>query len=202
MDQQLKQRLVGATVLVSLAVIFVPVILDGPREDWMPRSSTMPDAPDIGFRSALDLPLPAAGPPPDSAATGKPPAGLQQTNGAPQPEPAEPPAADRRAAPQPAAAAAKTASRTRVAAVNGASPAGGWYVQVGSFSKQENADGLRRQLQSAGFDTHVQPGGKPAARSYRVLVGPEQSRKAADGLKSRLQSQRKLQGLVVEVGSS
>jgi len=200
MDQQLKQRLVGATVLVSLAVIFVPVILDGPRDDWMPRSSTMPDAPAVDFRSAMDLPLPAAGPPPTSAS--KPPTGVQQPASPPPDASAKPPQADQPVTDKAAIASNKPAPQAKSAAVKtAAAPASGWYVQVGSFSKQENAQGLRKQLQSAGFSAHVQTDGKPAARSYRVLVGPEQSRKAADGLKSRLQSKRKLEGLVVEIGS-
>ena len=200
MDQQLKQRLVGATVLVSLAVIFVPVILDGPRDDWMPRSSTMPDAPEIEFRSAMELPLPAAGPLP-SKDPDQPPARVDQSVEKPA-EPAAQPEQPVKAVNRkpPAVTSGKSAAQQKVA-VAAARPASGWYVQVGSFSKQENAEGLRKQLQSAGFIARVEAGGKPSTRSYRVLVGPENTRKAADTLKSRLQSKRKLEGLVIEIGS-
>lgn len=46
MELALKQRLTGASVLVILAVIFLPMILDGKRDDGVQRIDlTMPDAP-------------------------------------------------------------------------------------------------------------------------------------------------------------
>ena len=50
MDSSLKQRLVGATVLVALAVIFLPMLVKGPAPDSgvanVPISA--PDAPADG----------------------------------------------------------------------------------------------------------------------------------------------------------
>ena len=57
MEQALKQRLVGAAVLVALAVILVPMVLDGgyrppthtPRNDMapMPQEPAAPDFPHL-----------------------------------------------------------------------------------------------------------------------------------------------------------
>ena len=59
MNQLLKQRLVGAVVLVSLAVIFIPIILEGPdEEEWSPRTQGMPEPPQITYHAEDDVELP------------------------------------------------------------------------------------------------------------------------------------------------
>jgi len=47
MDQQLKQRLVGLAVIFSLAVIFVPMLLDGPGPEQTTLEVEIPPAPEI-----------------------------------------------------------------------------------------------------------------------------------------------------------
>src|SRR6476469_7178421 len=86
MDSRLKQRLVGAAVLVALAVIFLPMLVQGPAPDSgvsdVPLS--MPDAP-AGNYETRDLPLVTPGTAPDGGAlvmsSTPPPAG-----GAPLPD--------------------------------------------------------------------------------------------------------------------
>ena len=64
MEERLKQRLVGAVVLVSLAVVFVPILFDMPHEaDGEPPAdliSAIPERPQVGFGSSasgtLDAP--------------------------------------------------------------------------------------------------------------------------------------------------
>src|SRR6188508_1555058 len=71
MDSRLKQRLVGAAVLVALAVIFLPMLVQGPAPDSgvsdVPLS--MPDAP-RGEYETRDLPLVTPGDTPDGGAVG------------------------------------------------------------------------------------------------------------------------------------
>jgi len=65
MEQALKQRLVGAAVLVALAVILVPMVLDGgyrppphtPRNDMapMPQEPAAPDFPHLPGKSFKKL---------------------------------------------------------------------------------------------------------------------------------------------------
>lgn len=65
MDSALKQRLIGAAVLVALAMIFLPMLLQGPDEgepDAAQVPLSMPDAPDAEFETRelpLALPEPA-----------------------------------------------------------------------------------------------------------------------------------------------
>ena len=58
MEERLKQRLVGAIVLVSLAVVFVPMLLDTPH-DLREEASTapIPERPQDRFESEAMIPL-------------------------------------------------------------------------------------------------------------------------------------------------
>lgn len=58
MDAGLKQRLIGAAVLVALAVIFLPMLVKEPAPDSgvSDLSMRVPDAPERGYRT-VDLPL-------------------------------------------------------------------------------------------------------------------------------------------------
>lgn len=74
MDYQLKQRLVGAAVLIGLAVIFVPMVLDGPVEPVEPqRTSGIPlalpdeEVPPLRPERPDPTPPPRETPPPEPA---------------------------------------------------------------------------------------------------------------------------------------
>ena len=71
MDSRLKQRLIGAAVLVALAVIFLPMLVQGPAPDSGISSVplSMPDTPDAGTVTR-DLPLVSPGEAPDGGAVG------------------------------------------------------------------------------------------------------------------------------------
>ena len=57
MDRQLKQRVVGAAVLVALGVIFIPLLLDqGRLETSSPELPTVPPVPSVVAEATLDLP--------------------------------------------------------------------------------------------------------------------------------------------------
>jgi DedD protein len=53
MDFLLKQRLVGAIVLVALGVIFIPMLLEGPNKDLVPEMEPLPEL--TGERSRVEL---------------------------------------------------------------------------------------------------------------------------------------------------
>lgn len=57
MDQDLKQRLVGAVVITSLAAIFIPMLFDDPIDDNRTiRELELPDEPYSPFKSNSDVP--------------------------------------------------------------------------------------------------------------------------------------------------
>ena len=194
MNQQLKQRLVGAVVLVSLAVIFIPIILEGPDDEWTPRTQGMPEPPPISYHEEAEtqLPLPveqlappAAIQPAEPVESVPPPAPDTAAAEAPQPAPPEPATV---APPPPPASAAKT----------GTEVAGGWAIQVGRFSQQQNAQGLRDRLKKAGYAAFLKEDRTDSTRSWRVLVGPLKTRSDAEKVRDELAARRQLKGFVIQ----
>ena len=54
MDRQLKQRVVGAAVLVVLGVIFIPIFLEsGTHDELVSDVAQLPDAPDNPFEPSV-----------------------------------------------------------------------------------------------------------------------------------------------------
>ena len=97
MDAGLKQRLIGAAVLVALAVIFLPMLVKGPAPDSgvSDLSMRVPDAPESGYRT-VDLPLVVPAGAPEGGALGTPQplddGQLATVDTATAPPPGEPPA--------------------------------------------------------------------------------------------------------------
>lgn len=199
----MKQRLVGAVVLVSLAVIFIPMLLDGGDEGGMPMfGSNIPEQPDYHFEP-LDIPLE----PVEPIAAEKPlllekpePAPAAETESEPEPESRMQAAAS---APEPAVPPAqeKPAQEKKEAsppvAPDTSEEGVAWVVQVGSFSQSDNALALRDKLRGAGFTAFVEKLTVDGARVYRVRIGPELRREAAESQLNRLQREMKMEGIVM-----
>ncbi|HHI92264.1 MAG TPA: sporulation protein [Gammaproteobacteria bacterium] len=209
MNIQLKQRLVGAVVLVALAVIFIPMLLPGKGNlGGGIDGSNIPPEPDFRFP-----PVPAAPKAPPVAAVPVVPLGdsddveppaisdksapVEKTAGQSPPKPpvnavvktpAKPPA-------KPVSSPATKAAPAKVKPVE-SGQVSGWVVQVGSFSARNNARALRDKLRKQGYASFVEPVQGASGRVYRVRVGPELSKAAADKLRQRLAKKPGLQGLV------
>jgi DedD protein len=191
MEQQLKQRLVGAIVLVSLAVIFIPVILEGPRDEWAPRDHTIPEPPGLDYSAPDMLPIPAA----------------EDTQYDTAPErPVKTPVADapsaapeHAAVPPPVAEVPPEPPKKTIQDKQEQALKAGWYVQVGSFGQSDNAGRLRDRLAEAGIAAHLQTVGSGKRVAYRVLAGPSGSRASAEKLQASLAASHKLKGLVIGI---
>ncbi|HHH35950.1 MAG TPA: SPOR domain-containing protein [Gammaproteobacteria bacterium] len=181
-----RHRLVGALVLLALAVIFIPLVLDFRRDfDGDIRKSNIPPRPE-DFKVEV-MPLPAPGeagapvvPEPPPPLEHKPQAPPPAATGTPPPARAPvSPAGPARPRPAPSAAGKKGEDGQAAAGKK-------WVVQVGSFSSQRNARALRDRLRKQGLPAlveTVQVAGKPA---YRVLVGPEPGRAQAEARRNLL----------------
>ena len=218
MEQTLQARLIGATVLVALAVLLIPELLSGRKtvepaveegaaakgtrsftiELGSPGGSTSVPGPSAPSATAQASRAPApAGEPgtldetPQSGAALDPPDVAAAAGPAPSP-PAEQ-AADSDAAPASAAPAASSPP------AESAKPAeaGGWVVQVGAFGSGDAARRLVDELSAAGFEAHVSPVTRSGRTLHRVRVGPVAERPAADQLAQRLGA-RGLPAAVVE----
>jgi len=215
MDQQLKERLVGATVLIVVGILFIPLLLDGPDEQAPVRVGLELPVPDSGKRThtiRLDVPAErpatqASGSPVTPAAASKSEAPTAAEGGAPESGTAEKSVSKPEAMPPVAAASEPPAKKspatkssatepTATGSTGGAGPAtssaqavknaGEWAVQVGSFSSEDNALRLQSQLKAAGFQTFRTRLVADGRSMHRVRVGPVADRSAAEALASRL----------------
>jgi len=159
MDEGLKKRLIGAAVLASLAVIFVPMLFEEPpsRPPPLPPLPSKPPVSDFASEMLREE-VPAV------------------TPLAPPPSVADTPVTSQR--PAPSAPPSVQAPRTGIAA---------WAIQVGSFSSRENAEQLVAKLREAKLPTPdpelIDRKGK---RFYRVRVGPVVERAKADGMLAKV----------------
>jgi DedD protein len=204
MDRRVKERLVGASILVLLIILIVPELLSGPAPVPAPPLSPMRPA-EPGRSVTLDLktsraqnvaaptldPIAAPAPAAPSAMPNSA-APSAATPGAAMPGATVPSAAMPSAAtPAPAAAPVENPQPhpTSVAAAGKPATAGhAWAVQVGSFGSHENADKLARQLKTQGFAVYVSPGGSGNSLRYRVRVGPMADREAAAQTAAKLKT--------------
>jgi DedD protein len=194
MDSRLKERLIGAAVLVAVGVWLIPWVLDGPPDAADPDSV------------ALQLPTPQEAAPmrsqtlrlnPESSsgnAATRPAEGTATS--APPPHERAPAAAvpapvdQERAAEAPATASVppRTAAETAApAASRSAPPAGGdWVVQLGSFGDAENAQRLASRVGTYGYDARVSDFRAGGRTMHRVRVGPHATRDQAETVASSL----------------
>lgn len=189
MERRLKERLIGASVLVMLAVILIPMILDDTsRTETRITQTNIPARPDDGFTSKIvPLPEPGEREPGSPHITPAPPAVEEPAAPAPAPA-AQAPATGAQATPPHTANAASAPDRVGVAA---------WIVQLGSFSSEENANSLSLRLRQAGYAAFVEPVGEGGNQAYRVRVGPELLKSDAQALSDRLKANMHLDGIVL-----
>jgi cell division septation protein DedD len=190
MEPALKQRLVGAAVLVALAVIFLPMLVQGPAPDSGVADVPLdvPDAPEDGFQTRE---LPLIGPPatatPEGGALGMtPPAdGAQPADGDTLPATAAQPPDDA-ADSAGAAEATAPANDVREAQMFPAATAGGEYaVSWGSFSTLDAANAAVASLRASqlpAFREAASVGGKTV---QRVRIGPYATRAEAEAARLR-----------------
>ncbi len=174
MDIRLKERLVGAVVLVFAAVLFIPMVLDGPNADRkVTQNVALPDR-DTPLKTVqLDLDV---APSPGGETSPAEPAAIdlvpRQESSAPAPLPATTPQPEKETAPQ-RPLVTETRPETSGTA---ASP---WTVQAGSFSSQDNAETLAARLRKLGYPSYVSRHSDGATTHYRVRIGGFPSRDAA-----------------------
>ena len=204
MDQKLQARLIGATVLVVLAVLLIPELLSGRKTGAPPAEGAAPGA--RTFTIDLDGPggpvasqpsTPATTPTPTprprpATPTSEPSSPDAATNAAektaaPEPQPvAPPPPAEPAARPAPAAEPVKKPIPD--AAPQAAAGNGDWVVQVGAFGSADAAGKLVRELEAAGYAARVSPIARSGKTLHRVRVGPDSSRPEAQQLAERLKA--------------
>ncbi|MEN5313427.1 SPOR domain-containing protein [Pseudomonas koreensis] len=209
LDKAYKQRMVGALVLVALAVIFLPMLFSRQDEQRqvtveapaapqapavpqvqlesvaVPEPQSLPQEPvpsddEVAEQSTPSMPI-APAPAPTPALVAKPVAPAPAPVTKPTVAPAQPIAA---------APAKPDTTQSRVDA-NGLSVS--WSVQLASLSSRESAQSLQKTLRSQGYNAYI----RSADGKNRVFVGPLIERAEADRLRDVLSRQQNLKGFVV-----
>jgi len=198
LDKGLLQRMVGALVLIALAVIFVPMLFN--RQDDLGHvtvdAPTIPAAPVVAEieMQPVEVPEPESVPEgfeiiEEDAESDAAPAAAEQP---PAPAPIEPVAP---VSPVPAVQAPAAQSQPPVAEPrldNNNLPVS-WSIQLASLSNRASAESLQKTLRSQGYNAYI----RTAEGMNRVFVGPLVERSEANRLRDVLQRQQKLDGFVV-----
>ncbi len=190
MNDILKQRLVGALILLALGVVFWPIIFVEP--DWKKSAEqTIPVPPQVstdelaspdeaGLRGSAELAAtsdsqgvdPAQAIPPEGA----PASNEEAIAPTPAPTPVQP-------ATMPVPDDARSESPQPLAMDSDGVPVA-WTLQVATVSSAEKAENLRQQLlemKQAVYVTTVRTGGRSL---HRVCIGPKFERAALEKLQA------------------
>lgn len=208
MDLLLKQRLVGAAVIISLGVVIIPILLDGsgnriikeipPRPERQGVSGTgfvkdqsIPSAPrrDEGGIIYSSEPVAIKSEPKSDSLAG------QSAGSNAKDAPAEKTVTvkadgqstnDRGAGVKaPSSEVSKSIATEKLAS---------WVIQVGSFTEKSKAINLRDQIRSKGFAVFMEQfKNSENNKMYRVRVGPMLSRSEAEVALRQVKRQIKLE---------
>ncbi len=182
MDRALKERIIGAAVLVVFVVLVVPVFLDGPPQSGEIVSERVPlpgQAAEEETRTVV-LERDREEPVPVPAPVTQPETRQQPARSQPEPEP-EP-----RSEPEPAPEPAPEKPATQQPAPAGDSSTGMWAVQLGSFGNQQNAERLAADLRKQGFAAFLSQLSTDSGELHRVRIGPQKDRESAEAMAERL----------------
>jgi DedD protein len=189
-NEVLKQRLIGALILLALAVIFWPIIFVEPGSEEVDRRGEMPPPPGLAATPV--------GPPDPVGLRQSPPIMLEEPAVAvPEPEP-EPDRAQVPPPPEPAQEAEPAAVSPGVPVrdeapeqlrldENGVPLA--WVLQVASVSSGDKAEDLRGRLLALGHKAYVEQASVNGRALYRVYVGPKFERAALERLQKNIDAE-------------
>lgn len=213
-SSSLKQRLVGAFVMVSLAIIFLPMIFDEPHHlPNVPPHLELPAQPEVS-KVTINKPV-------------KPQFESVQVDPSDQrvkkvsevvPVVAEPGDAE----PEAGEDIANTVADVSVPTQNSKEASSGskqskvdsrkleapevshlpvfknvWMLQLGTFSSEQNANALRDQMRKDGFDAHTKKVTVGTANVVRVFTGPFVNRSEAERVKKKVDQRYKVDSLIV-----
>lgn len=217
----LKQRIIGALVLVSLAVIFVPMLFDEPHSERTSTNIKIPEEPP--FPEVTSPEADSALPPsydeaavagesddPEQALSGskepdyrivedsnEPFAGAPESTQAEPADPVEEATPEVVDDPAPAEPVAAADNKSEVEPTEYTrSLEGAWVVQLGSFGNADNARRLRDKVREKGFGSHLQKVERGDTTLTRVFSGPFTSKADAEAAKRSLDEAFSLNSLV------
>ncbi len=194
MAAALKNRLVGTVILVAVAVIILPDMLDGKKSSNGDVFVNVPAAP-------AKKPIVNPEPFPDERVEASAQRPVEIVNEKPVDEPDSP----AESAPETRSdSTAKVnnspnddlARQTVVEAPEESEQNNSWVIQLGSFRHQKNVKQLLDKLENAGYRAFSRPIETSSGPLTKVFVGPNLNKRELDGALSHLQELTGLRGKV------
>jgi len=188
MERALKERIIGAAVLVVFVVLVVPIFLDGPPEsgEIVSERVLLPgqegqDIKTVVLERERSEPVPSAN---NVASTDDAKEAVVEEPAISLPIPV-PAAAEEKRVP---AQIEQPSLREPAPATSGpaASSTGMWAVQLGSFSNKENAERLAADLRKQGYAAFLSQLNTGQGALHRVRIGPQKDRESAEAMAARL----------------
>lgn len=195
---KLKQRVIGAVLLTTVAVIVLPMLLDGSAEERSRINATIPDAPKIELKSLTVEDVKNSMREMEAASAAKLPVD-KLTEKLPLEELEE-------------AIKSKATSDvildTTPAVTQVIDPAVAyqldkndlpvsWSLQLGSFRKKENAVNLRKALRDAQYRSYILKASTANNEVFRVFVGPLLNIKKLKAFAEKIESSFEMEGQIV-----
>ena len=203
MDNVLKQRLVGALILLALGIVFWPIIFVAPEEARLREGVMAPPPPSVS-RDPLPAPTDSGlrGSPPRDAPATEPdvtlPDGNAPASPAPQSTAGQGEAAEPAPVPQPGTddPYPTREQAPEVAAFDEDGLPVAWVLQVATVSSVDKARKLRDELIGAGEKAFYEPLRRDSGTLYRVYVGPKFERGQLAPIKARVDARYGVKSLV------
>jgi DedD protein len=209
MDSALKQRLLGAAVLIALAVIFVPMFLSNSpqQQENATRDLEIPPVPEHKLETrTLPVASPSA-PIPASASEDPNKIVTVDTNAPPKvdahPEDQTPPAtASTTPPPKPVVTPSTPTAPVETRQPPQVSAAGGRFaINMGIYADQAHANALVANVKKLGFSAYTESTDYQGKAATRVRVGPFADRAAAESARLKIkQSEPKVPSSIVDSG--
>jgi len=190
----LKNRLVGTVILVAVAVIILPDMLDGKKSSNGDVFVNVPSAP-------AKKPIVNPEPFPDERVEASAQRPVEIVNEKPVDEPGSPVESVPEASSDSTAQVNNSpnddlARQTVVEAPEESEQNNSWVIQLGSFRHQKNVKQLLDKLENAGYRAFSRPIETSSGPLTKVFVGPNLNKRELDGAISHLQELTGLRGKV------
>lgn len=193
-----KQRIVGALIIVSLAVIFLPMLFDEPHQERERQTLEIPPEPEIPDVAVEEPTQPEV----TETVQGSVPAPNEADQGG-----------DSDTTELPMADGGSTTKQQEERSGGGETPEpspeeqpdtkvleGAYLVQLGSFGSAENARRLRDRAREEGMEAYIESFDRDGETLTRVFAGPFVDRAAAEEAKAQLDQSFGLDTLVIAGG--
>jgi DedD protein len=169
-DVKLKRRLIGAVILTSLAIILLPLLLDGTEEDRASIVTNIPMSPEIDIEDVTVQDVMWKIEKMEKASEARlPKEVVDETN---------------------YYAATDHVLDKNQLPVN-------WSLQLGSFQKEGNATRLRARLRGQNYRSYILHANTNDGETYRVFVGPSSSKESLVKMNRKIEVELKLKGRIV-----